>query len=64
MIFFEVYRLKALLDKAYRVLVTPSVGQVIYAIAVIWVYESFFRIKYVEQKTDGTVIMSDRPGKS
>ncbi|WP_181280679.1 hypothetical protein [Aphanothece hegewaldii] len=37
------------------------ITQVLCAIACVTIYELFFRIDYVEQRPDGTVIMSNSP---
>lgn len=43
--------------KVWKIVIT----QVILAIAYVTIYELFFRIDYVEKRTDGTIIMSNSP---
>jgi glycerol uptake facilitator-like aquaporin len=45
----------------WRKVLPIVIGQVLYAIAAVWVYEVFFHVSYIQQKPDGTVIMSDQP---
>lgn len=42
--------------KIWKIVIT----QVVLAIAYVTIYELFFRINYVEQRPDGTIIMSDQ----